>query len=163
MVRSMYIPAVLHGIEASLLASDGLRKLQSSIHRVVWSRPQPNVWTDGSLVWIECYWCFCLQLDGWSYWVRPCMLCGLVQVSLASEVSLALWPCQVGRANRLLETVSEGSPGHGPIHLLSASASEIGFRWDPVKDGLASCRPGLPLLSNLAGPVQHVKTAILHA
>ena len=41
MVRSMYLPAALHGIEASLLASDSLRKLRSSIHRVVWSRRQP--------------------------------------------------------------------------------------------------------------------------
>ena len=40
-VRSMYLPAALHGIEASLLASDSLRKLRSSIHRVVWSRRQP--------------------------------------------------------------------------------------------------------------------------
>ena len=37
-VRSMYLPAALHGIEASLLASDSLRELRSSIHRVVWSR-----------------------------------------------------------------------------------------------------------------------------
>ena len=37
----MYLPAALHGIEASLLASDSLRKLWSSIHRVVWSRRQP--------------------------------------------------------------------------------------------------------------------------
>ena len=36
----MYLPAALHGIEASLLASDSLRKLRS-IHRVVWSRRQP--------------------------------------------------------------------------------------------------------------------------
>ena len=35
-VRSMYIPAALHGIEASLLASDSLRKLRSSLFRVVW-------------------------------------------------------------------------------------------------------------------------------
>ena len=74
---------------------------------------------------------------------------------------LALGPSQVGRAYRLLEMVSEGSPGHGPIHLLSASASEMGFRWDPVRMGWS--RPGLPLLSNLAGPVQHFKTAVLHA
>ena len=40
-VRSMYIPAALHGIEASLLASDSLRKLRSAICRVVWSRRQP--------------------------------------------------------------------------------------------------------------------------
>ena len=37
-VRSTYLPAAQHGIEASLLASDSLRKLRSSIRRVVWSR-----------------------------------------------------------------------------------------------------------------------------
>ena len=57
--------------------------------------------------------------------------------------------------------VGEGCPGHGPIHLLSASAAEIGFRWDP--DALAWVRPGLHLLSNLAGPFQHIKAAILDA
>ena len=30
-VRSMYLPAALHGIEASLLASDSLCKLRSSL------------------------------------------------------------------------------------------------------------------------------------
>ena len=54
-----------------------------------------------------------------------------------------------------------GGPGHGPILLLSSCASEIGFRWDP--DALAWSRPGLPLLSNLAGPLQHFKAAILDA
>ena len=74
---------------------------------------------------------------------------------------LALWPSQVGRAYRLLEMVSEGCPGHGPIHLLSAGATEIGFRWDPL--ALAWSRPGLPLLSNVAGPIQHFKAAIIDA
>ena len=40
-VRSMYLPAALHGIEASLLASESLRKLRSAVRRVVWSRRQP--------------------------------------------------------------------------------------------------------------------------
>ena len=31
LVRSLYLPAALHGIEASLLASDSLRKLRSSM------------------------------------------------------------------------------------------------------------------------------------
>ena len=57
------------------------------------------------------------------------------------------------------EMVGEGCPGHGPVHLLSASAAEIGFRWDLL--ALAWSRPVLPLLSNLAGPVQHFKAAIL--
>ena len=39
-VRSMYIPAALLGVEASLLASDSFRKLRSSVHGVVWSRRQ---------------------------------------------------------------------------------------------------------------------------
>ena len=51
--------------------------------------------------------------------------------------------------------------GHGPIHLLSASAAEIGFRWNP--NALAWVSPGLPMLSNLAGPLQHFKAAILDA
>ena len=62
---------------------------------------------------------------------------------------------------RLLKMVSEGSPGQELVHLLSASAAEIGFRSDPV--ALAWSRPGLPLLSNLAGPLQHCKAAILDA
>ena len=40
-VWSMFLPAALHGIEASLLASDSLRKLRSTVTRVVWSRRQP--------------------------------------------------------------------------------------------------------------------------
>ena len=62
---------------------------------------------------------------------------------------------------RLLAMVSAGCPGHDPIHLLSAIAAEIGFKWDP--DALAWSRSGLPLLCNLAGPVQHFKSALLDA
>ena len=50
-----------------------------------------------------------------------------------------------------------GCPGHGPIHLLSAGAAEM----DPL--ALAWVRPGLPLLSNLAGPIHHFKSALLDA
>ena len=45
--------------------------------------------------------------------------------------------------------------GHGPVH------PEIGFQSD--LDALAWSRPGLPLLGNLAGPLQHFKAAILDA
>ena len=44
---------------------------------------------------------------------------------------------------------------------MSASAAEIGFRWDPSASGWS--RPGLPLLGNLAGLVQHFKAALLDA
>ena len=88
-VRSMYLPAALHGIEASLLASDSLRKLLSSIHKVVWSRRQPlgNVGAVLSL------------LDGPTgcdsafgvVWFRFRLL----------RRYLALWPAEVGRVYRL--------------------------------------------------------------
>ena len=148
-VRSVYLPAALRGIEASLLASDSLRKLRSSIHRVVWSRRQPLASIGAVLCLLDgptgCDPAFCVV---W-FWFR------------LLRRYLALGPSQVGRAYRLPEMVSEGSPGHGPIHLLSATAAEIGFRWDPLVMGWS--RPGLPLLSNLAGPVQYFKTAILDA
>ena len=122
-VRSMYLPAALHGIEASLLASDSLRMLRSSIHRVVWSRRQhmANVGAVLSLLDgpIGCDPAFCVV------WFRFRLL----------RRYLALWPAEVGRVYRLFEKVGEGCLGRGPIHLLSASAAEIGFRWNP--DALA--------------------------
>ena len=148
-VRSMYLPAALHGIEASLLASESLRKLRSAIRRVVWSRRQLLASVGAVLSLLDgptgCDPAFCVV------WFRFRLL----------RRYLALWPAEVGRVYRLLAMVSEGCPGHGPIHLLSASAAESGFQWDP--DALAWFRPGLPLLSNLAGPIQHFKSALLDA
>ena len=148
-VRSMYLPAALHGIEASLLASDSLRKLRSSICSVVWSRRQPTANVGAVLSLLNgptgCDPTFCVV------WFRFRLL----------RLYLALWPAEVGKVYRLLEMVGAGCPGHGPIHLLSASAAEIGFRWDP--QALAWSRPGLPLLSNLACPFQHFKAAVLDA
>ena len=40
-IRSMFIPGAVHGIEASLLPVGSLLKLRSSILRVIWSRRQP--------------------------------------------------------------------------------------------------------------------------
>ena len=118
-LRSMYLPAALHGIEASLLASDSLRKLRSAVCRVVWSRRQPlaNVGADLSLLDgpTGCDPAFCVV------WFRFRLL----------RRYLALWPAEVDRVYRLLGMVGDGCPGHGPIHLLLASAAEIGFQWDP--------------------------------
>ena len=140
-VRSMYLPAALHGIEASLLASDSLRKLRSSIHRVVWSRRQQPMASVGAVLSLldgptRCDPAFCVV------WFRFQLL----------RRYLALWPMEVGGVYRLLEMVSEGGPGHGPIHLLSASAAEIGFRWDP-----------LTIAWQLGWPCAAFKAAILDA
>ena len=130
-VQSMYLPAALHGIEASFFASESLRKLRSAVRRVVWSRRQPlaNVGAVLSL------------LDGPTGCDPFCVV--WFRFRLLRRY-LALWPTEVGGVYRLLEIVSEGGPGHGPIHLFSASAAEIGFWWDPL--AFAWSRPGLPLL-----------------
>ena len=85
----MYLPAALHGIEASLLASDSLRKLRSSICSVVWSRRQPLANVGAVLSLLDeptgCDPCFCV------IWFRFRLL----------RRYLALWPAEVGRVYRI--------------------------------------------------------------
>ena len=68
---------------------------------------------------------------------------------------------RVQRIYRLLDLVAAGRPGHGPIHLLISSASELGFAWDSQEEGWL--RPGLPPLRMLAGPYQHFQNAIFYS
>ena len=86
------------------------------------------------------------------------MLLGFVFVCLGG---IPTYRPEVFRVYRLLERAAEGCPGHGPVHLLLQSAAVIGFRLDPGE--LAWDRPGLPLLSNLSGPLQHFRAAFLGA
>ena len=52
----------------------------------------------------------------------------------------------------MLDLISRGAQGHGPVHLLLISAAELGFAWDGRrKVGLVS----LPPLRMMTGPVQH--------
>ena len=87
----MYLPAALHGIEASLLASDRLRRLRSSLFGVVWSRRQPLASVGAVLSLLdgptECDPAFCVV------WFRFRLL----------RWYLALWPAEVRRVYRLLE------------------------------------------------------------
>ena len=61
---------------------------------------------------------------------------------------------------RLLDSVAEGCPGHGPVHMF-VDSTEIGFQRDSRQLGWE--RPWLPVLSNLAGPIQHFRAAVLDA
>ena len=144
----MYLPAALHGIEASLLASDSLRRLRSAVRRVVWSRRQPFAGVGAVL---------CL-LDG-PTGCDPAFLCCLVLVSLASALSCPL-PAEVGRVYRLLEMVGDGCPGHVLFIFFLPALLRLAFSGSHA---LACVRPGLPLLSNLAFPIQHFKAALLDA
>ena len=146
-IRSMFIPAALHGVEASFLADASLRKLRAAIVRVVWSRRRSLANPDAVLSLLDgpsgCDPAFCVV------WFRFRML----------RRFLAYRPGEVSRVKRILEHVAGRCLGHGPVHVLVESAAEIGFVWSLELVGWA--REGLPVLSNLAGPVQHFWSAVL--
>ena len=77
-------------IEASLLASESLRKLRSAVRRAVWSRRQPFAHVGAVLSLLDgptgCDPAFCVV------WFRFRLL----------RRYLALWPAEVGRVYRLL-------------------------------------------------------------
>ena len=137
-LRSMFIPGALNGIEAFFLAGTSMRKLSAAILGVAWFRRQlcANIGAVLSL------------LDGPSG-CDPAFCVVRFRFRMLRRY-LACRPGEVSRVYRLLGIAAGGGPGHGPAHLLVQSAAEIGFRWDPEE--LAWDRPGLPLLSNLSGP-----------
>ena len=62
---------------------------------------------------------------------------------------------------RMLDLVARGAGGHGPVHLLLASAAEIGFAWGGGEHGWL--RVALLPLRMPVGPVQHFRSAVLQA
>ena len=146
-IRSMFIPGALHGIEASFLAEASVRKLRTAIVEVVWSRRQSLANTGAVLSLLDgptgCDPAFCVV------WFRFRML----------RMYLVYRPGEVFRIYMLVGHAAHGCPGHGPAHLLIEIAAEIGFVWSP--DVVGWEREGLPVLSNLASPIQHLRAAVL--
>ena len=148
-LRTMYIPAALHGIEASLLSQSHVLKLRAAFVRACWSSKLTLAHTGTVLGMLDGPECadpaVCIV------WFRFRML----------RRYLAYRPLEIARIGRLLELVSNGAPGHGPLHLLVDSAAALGFRWCP--QGFCWLRPGLPRLPMVDGPYQHFQAAILDA
>ena len=74
---------------------------------------------------------------------------------------LAYYPDEEPRIFRMLDLISWGAQGHGPIHLLLVSAAELGFASDGDEKGWV--RVSHPPLRMMSGPVQHFRSAILDA
>ena len=74
---------------------------------------------------------------------------------------LAYCPEEEPRIFRMLDFISRGAQGHGPVHLLLISAAELGFALDGAEQGWV--RVSLPPLRMMTGPVQHFRSAILDA
>ena len=58
----------------------------------------------------------------------------------------------------MLDLISRGAQGHGPVHLLFTSAAELGFAWDCEEQGWV--RASLPFLRMMTGPFQHCYSSI---
>ena len=74
---------------------------------------------------------------------------------------LAYCPEEDPRIFRMLDLISRGAQGHGPVRLLLISAAELGFAWDGNEQEWV--RVSLPPLRMMAGPIQHFRSAILEA
>ena len=115
LVKGKYLPAGLHAVEASHVAISSLASFRAAMGRAVWSSRMPMACTSA----------FLSLLDGPSgvdrayyvVWARFRMM----------RRYLAYWPDEVPGVYRMLDLVARGAGGHGPEHLLLASAAEIGF------------------------------------
>ena len=74
---------------------------------------------------------------------------------------LAYCPDEEPRIFRMLDLISWGAQGHGPVHLLLISAAELGFAWDGAEKGWV--RVSLPPLRMMTVPVQLFYSSILDA
>ena len=74
LLRTMHIPAALHGAEASTVSLDALRKLRVAFVRSVWSDGLHLADPGG-----------CSQPFRWACWLRSWIACGLESVSNAEE------------------------------------------------------------------------------
>ena len=72
---------------------------------------------------------------------------------------LAYCPDEELRIFGMLDLISRGAPGHGPLLLISAA--ELGFAWDGGERGWM--RPSLLPLRMTTGPIQHFFSSILDA
>ena len=121
-LRSMFIPGALHGIEASFLAGTSLRKLRAAFLGVAWSIRQPFASIGAVLSMLDgpagCDPAFCVV------WFRFRMLRRYIWLIVLGRffVFIVCWSVLLGVVL-----------GHGPVHLLLQSASVIGFHWNSLE------------------------------
>ena len=149
LVRSKYLPGGLHGCEGAAVSVTALSSFRAAVSRAVWSKKLPMTNTPALLSLLDAPWGS--DPAFFIIWNRFRQL----------RRYLAYRPDDCDRIFRLLDYVSTGAPGHGPIHLLVQSADELGFFWDSDQAGWI--RPGLPPLRMLTGPIQHFRDAIWQA
>ena len=146
LVRGKYLPAGLHAAAASYVSSSSISAFRAAIVRAVWSTKMPLANTPAILN----------LLDG-PVDVDPAFHIIWSRFRMIHRY-LAYCPEEESRIFRMLDLISRGAQGHGPVHLLLISAAEIGFTWDSGEQGWV--RLSLPPLRMMTGQVQHFRSAI---
>ena len=142
-LRTMYVPAALHGVEASHLSQGSFLKLRAAFVRACWSSRLTLAHTGTVLGMLDGP--ECVDPGACIVWYRFRLL----------RRYLAYRPLEAARVGRLLDLVGGGAPGHGPVHLLVESAASLGFQW--CLSGFCWDRPGLPQLPMVECPYQDFK------
>ena len=149
LIRGKFLPAGLHASEASYVSSSSISAFRAAIVRSVWSTRMPLANSPAILNLLDGP--VDVDLAFYIVWSRFRMM----------RRYLAYCPEDEPRIFRMLDLISRGAQGHGPVHLLLISAAEIGFTWDSGEHGWL--RVSLPPLRMMAGPIQHFRSAILDA
>ena len=149
LVRGKYLPAGLHAAEASYVPSSSISAFRAAIVRAVWSSEMPLANAPAILNLLDGP----VDVDPAFYvvWSRFRMMLWYV----------AYCPEKEPRIFRMLDLISRGAQGHGPVHLLLISSAELGFAWDVDEGGWV--RVSFPPLRMMTGPVQHFYSSVLDA
>ena len=149
LVRGKYLLAKLHAAEASYVSSSFISAFRAAVVRAVWSSKMPLA-NAPAIHYL---------LDG-PVGVDPAF--HVVQSRfLMMRRYLAYNSVEEPRIFRMLDLISRGAHGHGPVHLLLMSAAELGFAWDGADRGWV--RVSHPPLRMMTGPVQHFFSSIWDA
>ena len=115
LVRGKYLSAGLHAAEASYVSSSSISAFRAAIVRAVWSSKMPLANTPAILN----------LLDG-PFDVDPAFYVIWSRFRMTRRF-LVYCPEEEPRIFRMLDLISRGAQGHGPVHLLLTSAAELGF------------------------------------
>ena len=118
LVRGKYLLAGLHAAEASYVTSSSISAVRAAIVRAVWSSKMPLADTPAILN----------LLDG-PVGIDPAFHTVWATFRMMRRY-LDYGPDDQPRIFRMLDLISRGAQGHGPVHLLLISAAELGFAWD---------------------------------
>ena len=151
-LRTMHVPAALHGNEASQVSISGLRRLRSAFGRAAMSDwvafGEPRCCTEPHGM-------------GLSFLTLGFMLSGVAFGCCVGTMAYNSSVHELAGVYSLLRVVAAGAPGHGPVRLLLSSAASLGFSWN--SDLCVWLRPGLPALCQISSPLEFFRNCVWDA